>query len=182
MEDLRDTVEKAKSGDSEAFGRLYNSCYTPIYRYLFVRIKRREDAEDLAQEVFVKAFGAFNTFTLRGSSVLPFFYTIARNTLIDFRRKKHLPESGEEVENVPAPQSEIPDKEAMRREDRAALFSLLADLSDNERDSIIMRFVDGFSNKEIGDVIGRSAEAVRQLQSRGLRKMRSIADSTQLQL
>src|SRR4051812_29095954 len=92
MDELRKIVERAKKGDEDAFGFLYTTYYTPIYRYCRVRLPTKEDAEDLAQEVFIKGYRAFGNFTLRGASVLPFFYTIAKNSLIDFRKRKRLPE------------------------------------------------------------------------------------------
>lgn len=172
MEDVKTIIERARKGDKEAFALLYHSYYIPIYRYCRVRLPSKEDAEDIAQEVFLKAWKAFGSFTLEGASALPFFYTIAKNAIIDFRKKKRLPEVSDE--NMDIPEDETPQTLAVAAEDQGIVYKLLSSLTDNERDAIIMKFIDGLSNTEISDRLGRSEEAIRQAQSRGLRKLKSF--------
>lgn len=172
MDDLRDIIEKAKKGDRDAFSFLYKAYYRPIFRYCRIRVSKREDAEDIAQDVFLKGYGAFGTFNLRGMSALPFFYTIAKNSVIDFYRKKRIPLVHDE--NADVIDLETPETVAFRVEDREFVYVLLEKLTDNERDSIVMKFIDNMTTKEIAHMIGRSEESVRQLQSRGLRKLKSL--------
>jgi RNA polymerase sigma-70 factor, ECF subfamily len=174
MDDLRKIVEKAKKGDEEAFGFLYQTYYTPIYRYCRIRLPTKEDAEDVAQEVFMKGYRGFGTFNLRGPSALPFFYAIAKNSLVDYRRRKQLPQINDE--GIDMPDHETPQTMATTEEDKEMVYRLLDKLTDNERDAIVMKFLDGLSNKEVAKIIGRSEESVRQLQSRGLRKLKSLYD------
>jgi len=177
METVQDIVHRAKAGDKEAFGLLYQSYYVPIYRYCRIRLAKKEDAEDIAQDVFVKAWKSFDTFTLRGSTALPFFYTIAKNALIDFRKKKRpievLNKDTDDVGSRDIIHDEISANIMAAEETSQKIYSLLATLSENESDAIVMRFIDGLSNAEIATIVGRSEESVRQLQSRGLRKLKS---------
>ncbi len=174
MRDIKTIIEQARSGDREAFALLYHSYYIPIYRYCRVRLPRKEDAEDIAQDVFMKAWKAFGSFTLEGASALPFFYTIAKNAIIDFRKKKRLPEIHDETLELAG--DETPQTVAVAAEDQEVVYKLLQSLTDTERDAIIMKFIDGLSTKEIAERVGRSEESIRQAQSRGLRKLKSFYD------
>ena len=113
-DDLQTIVEQAQKGNKEAFSKLYELYFTPVYRYVYFRVKSQTEAEDLAQDIFLKAYSSFSKYVptratspvqselhsqSRSSSEivaatrspLPYFYTIARNTLIDYRRKKKIP-------------------------------------------------------------------------------------------
>lgn len=172
MKDIKTIIEQARKGNKEAFALLYHSYYIPVYRYCRVRLPRKEDAEDIAQEVFLKAWKAFGSFALEGASALPFFYTIAKNAIIDFRRKKRLPEMNDDSADLAG--DETPQTAAIANEDQEVVYKLLSSLTDTERDAVIMKFIDGLSTKEISERVGRSEEAIRQAQSRGLRKLKSF--------
>ncbi|KKU85720.1 MAG: hypothetical protein UY14_C0015G0015 [Parcubacteria group bacterium GW2011_GWA1_47_9] len=60
--DLKQLMQLAKNGDTEAFGRLYELYFTPVYRYIYLRTKNKEEAEDLSQAVFVKVFKSIGAF------------------------------------------------------------------------------------------------------------------------
>ena len=97
----RELIFAARDGDSQAFALLYEEFFTPVFRYIFSKIGDRNDAEDLTQNVFVLAFGAIKNFEDQQKSPLAYFFTIARNLIIDFWRKKKGTEiEGEEKENL----------------------------------------------------------------------------------
>src|SRR3990167_9724255 len=87
-DDLHALVERVKNGDSVAFDELYIHVFTPIYRYVYFRVKRKEDAEDIAQTVFLRSYQSLPRFEDKGVSPLAYFYSIARNPEIDHWRKK----------------------------------------------------------------------------------------------
>src|ERR671934_1572197 len=81
-------VEEARSGDSWAFGRLFDHFYEPIYRYIASRIQRPSDAEDLTQLVFVKALEALPRYEARGIPFGGWLFRLARNAIIDQSRTR----------------------------------------------------------------------------------------------
>ncbi|MFA6552702.1 MAG: sigma-70 family RNA polymerase sigma factor [Candidatus Paceibacterota bacterium] len=174
LKELKELVEKAKNGDKEAFSLIYQKFFTPLYRYIYFRVGSKEDAEDLIQEVFTKAYLSFSKFKFTGSSPLAYFYTIARNTIIDQgRKKKHNIDSDDDVDSHKG-DGDSPEESAAKNEDAKMLKLAIEELTESEQDVIIMKFFDGLSNKEIAEILGKEEGAVRQLQSRGLRDLRDI--------
>ena len=76
-------MELAKGGDSEAFGHIYHLYLTPVYRFIYFRLRNKEEAEDLTQTVFLKVYQSIHAFQVKNQSPLAYFLTIARNTVID---------------------------------------------------------------------------------------------------
>ena len=172
--DLKEVIAKAKAGDKDAFSYIYNKYYTPVYRYIYFRTGRSNEAEDLAQEVFIKAYKAFGNYTYSDHDPLAYFYTIARNTLIDRSRKKKIVLVDEDSTPDVADPGLQRDQELMRDDDAKELHRNIARLPKEQQDVIILRFIQELSTKEIAAVLGTKAEAVRKLQSRGLKSLREI--------
>src|SRR5919204_3243009 len=86
---LERLVGEARSGDSWAFGRLFDHFHEPIYRYIASRVQRPSDAEDLTQLVFVKALEALPRYEPRGIPFGGWLFRLARNTVIDHVRTRH---------------------------------------------------------------------------------------------
>ena len=81
-------VAKAKQGDQEAFGILYEEYLTPVYRFIYFHVRHKNEAEDIAQNVFVRALGAIARYEEQGTAFSTWLYTIARNLIIDYWKKK----------------------------------------------------------------------------------------------
>lgn len=79
-------VHQAKSGDSEAFARLYDSCVDRVHRYIYFRVSDDETAEDLTSRVFLKAWENLNRYRSGSSPFIAWLYTIAKNLVIDHYR------------------------------------------------------------------------------------------------
>jgi RNA polymerase sigma-70 factor (ECF subfamily) len=173
-QNLRQLAGQAKNGDTQAFDRLHQELLTPIYRYVYYRVRRKEDAEDITQTVFLKAFQAFPRYEDTGISPLAYFYSIARNTVIDHWRKK-----GEILfEDMGEGKEDISDD---RRSEHSLLERVwaqeiiaegIAVLTPLEAEALTLKYLHDRSNSEIAALLRKTEEAVRQLQSRGLRKMR----------
>ena len=86
--DAKELMRLAKDGDSEAFGLLYSKYFVPVFRYIYLRLKNKEEAEDLAQTVFLRVYKSLTRFRDQGKEPLAYFFTIARNAIIDYWRKK----------------------------------------------------------------------------------------------
>src|ERR1035437_2733679 len=87
QEQLKDLILRAKAGNKGAFEEVYSNYYTPLFRYIMSRIKDRAEAEDITQVVFIKIFNSIPTWNADHTSPLSFFFTVARNTMIDYFRK-----------------------------------------------------------------------------------------------
>jgi len=159
----------AKNGDQSAFGQIYELYFTPVFRYIFLRVRNKSDAENLTQDVFLKTYKFIGNFQEKNKTPLSLFFTIARNTVIDFWKKKKeiLIEEIEEAE-VLENSLEILEK----TDDWKRITNILEKLTEDQREAISLKFISGLSNKEISQLLEKSEESIRQLQSRGLRVMR----------
>jgi RNA polymerase sigma-70 factor (ECF subfamily) len=169
-----DIVRRASLGDAEAFGVLYESYFTEVYRYIYFRIPDKVDADDLTQEVFLKAYRSFGSYVPSGESPLPYFYTIARNSIIDhYRKKKTVIVEEEFLQGIPDHATSAEERFA-DKEELGALQMHLRMLPSDQQEAIILRFINTLSNKEIAVSMGKSEMAIRQLQSRGIRTLRNL--------
>lgn len=179
MEDVhsafRDLLLRAKGGEEQAKAELFEGWYTPVYRFILARVTEREVAEDLTQDTFMRLFESLPRFTETASQPLAYLYTIARNATIDFHKKKKSSRLDEEEAPL------IPDEDAVSPEHAAGVsldskraLAALAHLSEVDRDVITLRIMGDFSAREVAEKIGKSEEAIRQIQSRALKKLRVL--------
>jgi len=172
QDNIEEVVRRAKDGDNEAFAWLYESYFAPLYRYVYFRVGSKTDAEDLTQEVFVKGYVSFGKYSYSGTSPLAYFYTIARNAIIDFRRKKKiLILDDDEMLDVPDA-ADSPLEVSAKGEESEMVRQKISLLPEDQQDAIVLRYIDGLPNKEISELLGKSEESVRQLQSRGIKTLR----------
>jgi RNA polymerase sigma-70 factor (ECF subfamily) len=168
---LERLVEEARSGDSWAFGRLFDHFHEPVYRYIASRIQRPTDAEDLTQLVFVKALEALPRYEARGIPFGGWLFRLARNAVIDFVRTRH--EHSELDTIVGQSGSDVgPDEIAVTREDIDAVAAALATLTDEQREAIALRFFAGLSAREAAEAMGKQEGTVRGLQFRAIAALR----------
>ncbi|MEK7643014.1 MAG: sigma-70 family RNA polymerase sigma factor [Patescibacteria group bacterium] len=167
-------VERAQAGDEDAFGELYSSFVAPIFRYVFVRVRNRHDAEDITQSVFVKAWKALGRYENRGMPFSAWLYRIARNSTIDHYKKKKdiIPDEPEMLEDFAADDSSGPKAYAEHMEHVRLVERALLLLPEAQREIVRLRFIEGKSSKEVARSTGQSEDAVRQMQSRALKVLR----------
>jgi len=171
-EKLIELVKAAKQGDKRAFGYLYNNYIAPIFRFVYFRIKNYEEAEDLTQNIFLKAWNALPEYKQKKNPFSSWLYTIARNAVIDYWRKKkewNISDLAKEtIKDEEKPIDDLLDDD----EDFGLVKEAIGLLTEDQQEVIILRFIEGLSSKEISKIIGKSEEAVRQLQSRGIKTLR----------
>mgnify|MGYP001593937788 CR=1 FL=1 len=175
-DDIPELVERARNGDAESFARLYRHYLTPIYRFLYWRVKNREDADDLAQTVFTKAWNAIPSLQKEGNHFTAWLYTIARNAAMDYWRKKKevLFDIPEAIEGRMDPAPDTAMDAVERAEGASILRKALGVLNDDQQEIIILRFFEEMSNKEISNITGKTEAAIRQIQCRALKMMRDF--------
>jgi RNA polymerase sigma-70 factor (ECF subfamily) len=178
-EHIQSIVRRASAGDPDAFAELYTAYFTPLYRYIYFRVSDKADADDLTQEVFLKAYASFSSYVSKTESPLSYFYTIARNQIIDHYRKKKAVSIPEEVLQAITDARDSVEEEFARKEEQTnsqkKLTHLISTLPTDQQDAIVFRYINGLPNKEISVIVGKSEMALRQLQSRGLRALRKLA-------
>lgn len=172
----------AKAGDTEAFGRLYKLYFVPVFRYIYFRVKNKEEANDLTQTAFLKVFHSLSNFSEQNKSPLAYFFTVARNTVIDhWRTKKEVL-----LDDPESVFGQIPDKTnnpldlVEKKETNQAVHRAIKQLTDDQQEVIVFKFVNGMPNKEIAVLLGKTEEAIRQLQCRAIRALRQILKNQNL--
>ncbi|MBN1312786.1 MAG: sigma-70 family RNA polymerase sigma factor [Anaerolineae bacterium] len=161
-------VARAIKGDDNAFGVLYRCYMEPIYRYIFLRVGNAAEAEDLTEDVFVKAWEALPGYRITEHPFKSWLYRIAHNLVIDYHRKrKPLALADEELQEDPATPP-LPEDVIVLNQEAGVLAEAVQRLGEEEQLVVVLRFVDGLSHKEVAEIIGKSEAASRVIQHRAL--------------
>jgi RNA polymerase sigma-70 factor, ECF subfamily len=157
---------EAAQRDPTRFADLYEQNFERVYAYIAVRIRNRDEAQDLTAEVFHQALAGISRFEWRGAPFVTWLLGIAANILADrWERASKQPEvQADELERAGVD---------YKVEQRAMLFQLVDGLPEDQRHVILRRFVDQRSVREIARELGRSEGAVKQLQFRALQNLRT---------
>ncbi|MED5586019.1 MAG: sigma-70 family RNA polymerase sigma factor [Verrucomicrobiota bacterium] len=165
----RRLVERCKSGDSQAFDELVTLYRGKVYAMILNMIHNDADAWDLSQDVFVKAWKALPKFEER-SAFYTWLYRITHNVTYDWIRKRKRVVSGEfddalidqaEPGALTTPKSsDLPDAAMERSELRGKIARAIETLSDDHREVILLKEIDGLSYQEIADVVDCSVGTV----------------------
>ena len=160
----------AAAGDVDAVGRLYDAMVGPVYRYVAVRIRRREDAEDLTHLVFERIVSALPRYKQNGRPFAAWAFRIARNAVIDHQRRLRPTDS---LSGIAEP-SEGMGLEALslREEEIRELRDAIRRLTPDQQEAIALRYAAGLSAEEAARVMGRRAGTVRGLTFRAIEALR----------
>ena len=153
MED-REAIERCQGSETEAFCILVERYMRRAYFIALAMVGSHEDALDLSQEAFVRAYRSIGTFA-PGQAFLPWFYRILRNLCLNHLRDKRRSESIlSEMEESSLPE-DFPDPSllAERNELKEAAWKALSCLKPHEREIILLRDLHGFSYREIAEAI-----------------------------
>jgi RNA polymerase sigma-70 factor (ECF subfamily) len=172
-------IEKAKDGDVDAFGELYDRYAPSIFRFIYSQTLHRLDAEDLTADVFFRAWRSLPRYRDQGFSFSPYLFRIARNALIDTRRKRSLTKdiSEDEMMKIPDKMASDPSTLLSSKVQHNELVRILGQLREDYRTVLILRFFNDLNPEEISEVMGRSVGAVRVLQHRALSSLRKLMPS-----
>ncbi|HYF72560.1 MAG TPA: sigma-70 family RNA polymerase sigma factor [Nocardioides sp.] len=168
-------VELARKGDSEAFGLLYDHYQPSVYRFLFYRTRSGTLAEDLTSETFFRALRSMNNFRWQGKDFGAWLMTIARNLATDhFKAGRTRLELTTEDMGLHDDATDGPESSVLAGLTNEILLRALTELPPEQRDCLVMRFLQGMSIAETAAVLGRSDGAVKQLQLRGVRNLAKL--------
>ena len=150
-----------KRGDRRAAAELYDELLPKVYGFLFTRTGKKEVAEDLSQDIFLKLVEKVSTFNKDRGRFTVWFWQMARNVLIDYyREKKETPFSAFEEETVAGmAMTEMPNIEERIRYNKLKKF--LATLQSDERELFELRYVVEMPYKDIAAVLAKSEGSLR---------------------
>jgi RNA polymerase sigma-70 factor (ECF subfamily) len=167
---------RAAQADRHAYAVLYRRYLDRIYSYAFYQLGDHHDAEDATERTFLAALRAIRSYRDEGASFRAWLFRIARNTVANAHRsraRRRTEPIDMTITDPPAPESD-PAGLSERAEDARRVRAALAQLPDERRQVVILRFADGLSAREIGQVLDRSEGAVRVLLHRALRDLADL--------
>jgi RNA polymerase sigma-70 factor (ECF subfamily) len=168
--DERLSIEAAQR-DPRRFADLYEQNFDRVYAYISLRVRDRDEAQDITSEVFHHALEHLARYEWRGIPFCAWLYRIAANAIVDRAKRAGREQSPEQIVNAPEPWVE-PDLEDVER--RARVFASMKDLPPDQSKVLVLRFVEEKSIREVAEEIGKSEGAVKQLQLRALENLRGL--------
>ena len=165
-------VEQAKS-DPEAFGLLYEKYVQKIFNYVYYRTGNHHDAEDLTAKTFQRAMKHIARYEQRGVPFSAWLYRIAHNVVANWHRDRSrrkviaLDELALYHQRRQSPEGFVEEDE-----ERRDLLKVIWRLPADRQQLLILKFVEGISNEEIGQIMGRSEGAIKSLYHRTLLALR----------
>jgi RNA polymerase sigma-70 factor (ECF subfamily) len=170
MDDDSVYVKRCQSGETEAFGILYDRYLDKIYRFVYYKTFNQETAEDITSSVFFKALEKINSYNEGKGSFSSWLYQIARNSVIDHYRTSKNDLSLEDVfeQGVDERTPETIDALSALK----TVQTYLETLDAKQREIITLRIWEDKSYKEIAEILGGSEGSVKMAFSRGIRELR----------
>jgi len=168
--DLASTVAQAQLGDQVAFDAIYDRFADALFRYLYARCGDAALAEELTGDVWVRVVERLPAFRFPSgdpeASFAGWLYRIARNLLIDsYRRRRHaLVPLSDKISAHETP----PEEHVIAGDDRRELRAAIEQLTAEQREVLLLRFVEERTNAEVARLTGRSENAVKVMQHRAL--------------
>jgi RNA polymerase sigma-70 factor (ECF subfamily) len=161
-------IHRAHCGDHDAIVEIYERNLTSVFTYIFYRVSDQDTAEDLTAEVFLRMVTKIKNYTDRGRPILAWLYVIARNLIVD-----HYRNPGSTVhmclrEDLVAEDGVDPIQVIANHQEQDDLRKALEQLTEEQRQVILLKIIDGRQNAEVAAILEKSEGAVRSLQHRAL--------------
>jgi RNA polymerase sigma-70 factor (ECF subfamily) len=173
-------VRRVQRGDIDAFGRLYDNNYRLVYSYVLQRTRHAALAEDLTSETFIRVFRRIGSVKFQGREIQAWIITIARNLMLDHVRSAH--SRYEQVKGDFEPAAILADsaeQAVLARMAGSELRAGIAQLTDAQRQCIVLRFYEDCSVAETAVIMRRNTGTIRALQHRAVRRLAALIESPQ---
>ncbi|HXY74205.1 MAG TPA: sigma-70 family RNA polymerase sigma factor [Dehalococcoidales bacterium] len=172
MQDEQSLVQRARQGDKEAFTKLYESHFEKIYRYVAIKLGNRAEAEDMTQQVFIRAYESIGSYQHQGFPFSSWLFRIAHNQVVDYIRKEIKKPTVQLDESMPIVGDSDPvhDVEIKLSMEKVAEASLR--LTKAQREVISLRFAGGLSIAEAAKTMKKSEGAIKALQFSAIQALR----------
>lgn len=175
--DEQDLIAKAQQGEKQALNTLVSLYWQPVYRLIYYKIGHVEDAQELTQETFFKAFRSLARYQQGDASFKTYLGRIALNLVNDFWRKKGRSPQVIDIAEYQDPIIDTgvkPEEAAIKTEQQQEIARLVQLLPDEQRQAVEMRIIAGFSVREVARIMGKTEPALKMLQQRALKNLKKM--------
>jgi len=178
---INELVQKAQSGDTEAFAKLYDIFIQPIYRYVYFKVPK-EDALDITESVFLKVWEHLKAYSKLKGAFSSWVFKIAHNLVVDHYRMQR--------EHVDVDKVVLPDENkhsdpkfmAENKLNKEILRTALSKLKKKYQDVLVLRYVNGLEHREIARIMRRSESSLRILKFRALQSLKKIMEEMNIKM
>lgn len=175
MQDEEKVVQRAKQNDPNAFAELYDEYFDKIYRYIALKIGDREEAEDMTQQVFLKAHQSISSFKWKGIPFSAWLYRIAHNLIVDYIRKSQKrPDTIADETMITDDPGKNPEQLVETRMDIEQVMEAARHLTEAQREVISLRFAGEMPIVQVAKIMGKSQGAIKALQHSAIVSLRKM--------
>lgn len=175
-QEVQRLVAACQNGDVDSFGGLYDMYIKPVYRYVYYRVNR-EEVEDVVENIFVRVWENIDKYKPGKHPFSSWLFRIAHNLVVDHYRfhRQHISLHDRLPKHVNQ-SSDDPVDWAGQRLNQDQVRKSLTQLKDVHQQVLVLKYLSGFDNKEIAEVMGRKVGNIRILQYRALKELRQILE------
>jgi len=170
-------VRAAQAGDATSFGRLYEKYFDKVYGYLSFKMGNATEAEDVTEQVFLKALESLGGYKWTGVPFQAWLFRIAHNLMVDsLRRRSRRPSEPLEqaMEMTDTRPSNDPEAMLAQTLTREGLTQAVDRLTELQKQVISLKFAGGLSNAEVANHMGKTEGAVKSLQHAALASLQRL--------
>lgn len=168
-------IDRAIGGDTLAFGLLYDKYHGQIYRFVYLKISHREEAEDITHHVFLSAWQNIADYKHRGFPFSSLLYQIARNKVIDHYRTRKSTIDIEDLNEAELPRHGTTLEDSLHSQFQlATVKTALKQLKQDYQDIIIMRYIEELTPSEVARILKKPETTVRVLQHRAIKQLKAL--------
>jgi RNA polymerase sigma-70 factor (ECF subfamily) len=169
-------IGRAKTLDEAALSSIFDTYYPRVYNYGLIQLREIQAAEDLASDVMLRVLQSIPRYNPRGVPLSAWVFRIARNRLVDVRRRlirrREVRLADDQIASTAPPHAPVE-----RALDYGAVCAALSRLTKEQEQVIVLRFLNDFNVATVARILGRSESAVKSLQFRALASLRRLVQS-----
>jgi RNA polymerase sigma-70 factor (ECF subfamily) len=170
-------VARLKDRDDDAYREVLERYTDPLYNYLYAMTGDTQLSQDILGDTFLRMVEKIDSYTYYGAPFKAWLYRIAHNLAVNALKRARFTVGVEDLDRVARPVTDPAIRVAARIEEeelRAALRAALPELTQDQQQVLMLRFVDGQSPGEVAETLGKSENAVKQLQFRAVRSLERL--------
>ncbi|MFZ0034633.1 MAG: sigma-70 family RNA polymerase sigma factor [Sedimentisphaerales bacterium] len=172
MQEELNLVQRARQGDHEAFAQLYESHFAKIFRYVVLKIGNQAEAEDMTQQVFVRAYESIGSYQWQGVPFSAWLFRIAHNQMVDYVRKQSKKQTVSLDESLPIPDDSDLEHEVEVKIEMEKVVLAAKQLTKAQREVVSLRFAGGLTITETAKAMRKSEGAIKALQHSAILALR----------
>ena len=170
-------ITKAKDGDREALNTLISCYWQPIYRLIYSKLGNEDDAKELTQDTFMKAFRSLPQYKILDVPFKSYLGRIAINSVTDFWRKNGRTPQNVNIDDYQGAildSRENPEEYTLRLEGQEQIANLVERLPEEQRQVVKLRVILGISIRDAAQQLHKTEPAIKMLQQRALQNLRKM--------